>query len=126
MNKKTVYSIVSLLAIIFVSLFISSIFGSNLSINGVFQIEGMENGHIPPTGSTLNADLETYLKDTNSGNVNLRNADLTTIEHKLNDKNLYPLIQGNTRAEVNSKLHTINANTPVSQINSIVKNMNIN
>ena len=128
MNKKSIYSIVFLLVIIFVSLFISSMFGSKVGINGVFQIEGatnMGNGHIPPTGSTLKADLQTYLTDVNSGNVNLGNADLTTIENKISSQNLYPSIQGNTRATVNSQLHTINGNTTVSQINRIVGNVKL-
>jgi len=120
MNRKNIYSVVFLLAIIFVSLFISSVFGSKLSINGVFQIEGadtMGNGHIPPTESTLKNDLQTYLND-----INLGNADLTTIENKLNNKNLYPNVQGNTRAAINSQLSTINQD--ISQINSIITKLN--
>jgi capsule polysaccharide export protein KpsE/RkpR len=124
MNLKHIYPIVFLLVIIFVSLFISSAFGSNVSINGVFQIEGadnMGNGHIPPTGSTLKDDLHTYLND-----INLGNADLTEIEKKLNTQNLYPSIQGNLRTAILRQLSTINPNTPLSQIPNILGNVKLN
>lgn len=125
MNKIKTYSIVFLLAIILVSLFISSVFGSRVNINGVFQIEGadtMGNGHIPPSGSKLKDDLQTYLND-----INLGNADLTTIEKKLNTQpQQYPLIQGNTRAAINSQLSAIDQDALASQIKSIVENAKLN